>query len=460
MIQLIALDILLIAYLVLCICMANNNFFSPQILFCAGFLLAGLYAIFYVRQMELNFSIDTLLVLFLGITIFSVVSLVMYRIFVNKAISKIQINRAQYINQLNVELWKLLLIFALELFAIIYFVFFLFSISRTTSFSRAMRFWDYTNKFTEVTIDKPTILSLLNMVTNVCVYFQLYLLAHQLANKYKSHRIIILINIMMGIINSILTGSRGGTIEYVFVFIVMLYYLYESKYYWKKKINIKILLLLFVVGIAVLFFLFFSKSFMGRASSTGLGHYICIYLSAELKNLDTFVRKGKFGTDFSHSQTFVNLRLYLNKRYGFSDFGTKLDIPFQSVKGFGLGNVYTVFYMFLYDGGYPALIILTSIMAVVIQLILYWAIKYNHTKEGINISLIIYSILLFTVFFAFFSDKFYEVLFDIGFIRRIIIMIILNLFLFKFKLFSSKSIFVLSDKRKYKVFPIYLVKEK
>ena len=93
-----------------------------------------------------------------------------------------------------------------------------------------MRFWDYTNKFTDVTIDKPAILSLLNMVTNVCVYIQLYLLAHQMVNKYKDHRVIIITNIIIGTVNSILTGSRSGTIEYIFFKI-----LYCKRSWYKPK---------------------------------------------------------------------------------------------------------------------------------------------------------------------------------------------------------------------------------
>ena len=444
---------LLISLLFFCVVEDKRNFFSPQILFVGGFILSSLYAIPFVEDMQLDFCADTMLVLCGGITLFVIASLVSSKVldvFVKRKkwypIIGDSISVPSY--YIEVSLWKLFLLCIFEFSSVVSLWNYLVKVSGTSDISKAMRFWDETNKFTEVTLDKPAIVSLLGMFTASAVYVMLYLLAHQIIYRYRSNFFMLVVNVIIGCINSLLSGGRAGIIGFVFIFVVFLYYMYKIKNNWSVSLNRRVVIGGVVIALGVLVFLYFSAELMGRGKQSGIVHYTCVYLSAELKNLDIFLRKGEYGTDIAHSQTLIRLREYLYKRYGFSGWGTKLDLPFQRVGDFTLGNVYTIFYMFMYDGGYFALVCYTMLMAFISQGLCKWAQYSIRWNDKVNIPLIIYAIVAYAVLFSFFSDKFYELILDVGFIRKLIIVILLSWFICGFKYNSYEKRYVV----KYKLF--------
>ncbi|MBR6402636.1 MAG: oligosaccharide repeat unit polymerase [Eubacterium sp.] len=416
----------------------NKCLFSPSFFFFGGFLASVIYAIKYVDIIELYMHFDTVFILITGFAVFAIVC-----IFINYTykylkqdyfITKYSGEEEKSVTDIYIEPWKHILMGAIGLFVAGAFSIYLLKISETNSISEAVHYWDTTNKFTEITLDIPSYISVLRLFSDAVCYIELYLLAHQLIYKYKSFRLMIIINIIIGIVNTALTGGRDGIIEIAFAMVFFLYFIYKDKYNWKRKINPKIIIGLIIVGVVAIIVFYFSAELMGRGKQRGLLDYICVYLSAELKNLDTFVREGKFGTDIAHSQTLANLRIYLAKRYGFVGWGEKLDIPFKEINGFGLGNVYTIFYMFLYDGGYKSLYFYTTIVAACSQL-LFVFVRYskrvNYSK--INVALIIYAMISYAVLFSFFSNRFFELVLNVGFWRTNIIILVLAYLLQDFR---------------------------
>lgn len=163
--------------------------------------------------------------------------------------------------------------------------------------------------------------------------------------------------------------------------------------------------------------LLFSFSFVGELlgrnmmTFLGLRDYIAVYISAEIKNLDSFIGQGNFGSSLSNSQVFANLSKLLAFICMDPSIEHSLTNPFQFINGFALGNVSTIFYAFVFDGGLIGLVIFTVIMGIVCQFFFYKALKSDPSSQ-ICLSIIFYSYVLFTVSFSFFSDKFYEMIFN------------------------------------------------
>lgn len=163
--------------------------------------------------------------------------------------------------------------------------------------------------------------------------------------------------------------------------------------------------------------LLFSFSFVGELlgrnmmTFLGLRDYIAVYISAEIKNLDSFIGQGNFGSSLSNSQVFANLSKLLAFICMDPSIEHSLTNPFQFINGFALGNVSTIFYAFVFDGGLIGLVIFTVIMGIVCQFFFYKALKSDPSSQ-ICLSIIFYSYVLYTVSFSFFSDKFYEMIFN------------------------------------------------
>jgi oligosaccharide repeat unit polymerase len=258
-------------------------------------------------------------------------------------------------------------------------------------------------------------------------------------------------NIVLSCVNAIFSGGRAVIIGYIFAFILMAYFIYKAKYNWKKKVPAMIILFLFFAALMIVPVFYISAFLMGRGKQTDIFHYMCIYLSGEIKNLDVFVRRGIFGTDISNSQTLVSLRRTVLPSFGITGWNSKLELPFINVNGFSTGNVYTIFYMFLYDGGFAALVFYTVLMALLMSLSFRYVINERFRKyySTINIPLIIYAQLSYAILFSFFSDKFYELIFDLAIWRKNLIILLFVWFITRFKLPASDETAVIIRTRKY-----------
>ena len=90
---------------------------------------------------------------------------------------------------------------------------------------------------------------------------------------------------------------------------------------------------------------------------------------------------------------------------------------YMSVNGFGLGNVYTIYYSFISDLSYLGLFIFIPIMSLVSQIIYKSALKFNRfngNKPGASIFLVLYGYMISKIIFSFFSNRFYENILSMG----------------------------------------------
>ncbi len=432
MLQIAVLILICVGFLFINCAIKKNNLLTPQNLFTFGFFLSLSYSVFYIEKMELDMHVNTFFAIAIGIVIFNVVSIISCIIvsYFKDNNSNMVVRTSSFHGKILIDDWKLVIFLCVELLAFISFMLYLFKVAGTRDLSAAMRFWDSTNKFSEITLEKPTLISLLGLATDALTCMQLYLLAHQLIYNYRCNRVLLSINCLIGCVYPLLSGGRVGMIGNAFYLLFMMYFLYKEKHSWKKSVSWKKLLVIIVSAFLVLVFLYVSASLMGRGKQADFGRYICVYLSAELKNLDIFVRKGHFGADFAHSQTLLRLRLYLAKRFEMSAWGTKQDLVFNKVNGFGLGNETTIFYRFLYDGGMPALVIYTGLMAILTQILSELSTRARYYK--INFWQIVNVMISFDVFLSFFYNRFYERILNIYFIRELIVMLVAIFFVERF----------------------------
>ena len=338
-----------------------------------------------------------------------------------------------------------------NLCCVVLFIRYLREFSGKSSISEAIRYFDYAKKFTDKNVDVPGLVSVFRMASAAIIYICIYLLAHQIVHCYKQNRLLIYGNILLSLVNTILSGGRSGIIEYIFAFALMAYFIYKAKYDFKRKIPTRVVVFMILAVLIAIPVFYISASLMGRGKQTDIFHYICIYLSGELKNFDVFIRKGVFGTSLSNSQTLVGLRQTVLPSFGITGWDAKLDLPFYNVNGFSTGNVYTIFYMFMYDGGYRALFFFTILMALLASLSYKFIVdrKYRKYYGTINLPLIIYSQIAFAVLFSFFSDRFYELILDLAAWRKTVVLIVFVWFATRFKFTTSNETVMLMNRKEF-----------
>jgi len=123
--------------------------------------------------------------------------------------------------------------------------------------------------------------------------------------------------------------------------------------------------------------------------------------------------------------TFINLIHYVGARFGIQGLDYSIVLDFNSVGIYNLGNVYTIYYAFIKDFGYVGVILLVALMAVICQVVFE---KMRATYSKSNFFSIIYCFIVGLLAFSYFSNKFYESIFDMNFLKYLICWCLLNFF--------------------------------
>ena len=226
-----------------------------------------------------------------------------------------------------------------------------------------------------------------------------------------------------------LTGSRGGIFQILMSGTFIYYFLWSEKNNWTKKINFKYLSYIFIGSILLICSFQSMLLLLGRYSSiSNFWDYLALYICAEVKNLDIVISNGVMSyTDFWDWSTINNL---LNKISLLFDFTIKRNYANSSTyiiyKGIDMGNVYTIYYSFVKDISFFGVFLFTSIMAILSQFFLKKALSSLNNKEGLRLSLVVYSYILTMLFFSFFGNWFYTNIFSTGFAWCLIIWFLIS----------------------------------
>ncbi len=402
---------------------------SPQVGFIVCFLPQAIYALLYVNLWELELSDNTLFVLCGGTATFLAISYITSRI-ISHRISYLSVRKVQHPDNVNerihVDNWKVLLVLFVQVYIFIALVFYINTLNGA-SFREKIEYYNYITKFVPNGLEDqgqamPKPLLYARDFSVFYGYIALYLLLHSAAHHYRSHRFIYIVCICISLLSGIIIGSRFDVVALIISAIVQAYFIYGKRNGWKIHISRKYFLYALIGGIALIIGFQYFGTLIGRTTSGSLGDYIAIYLSAQLKNLDTFIRHGKFGCDISNWQTVYSVINFIGKHLGIDEWVHFYDQPFYSINGFSLGNVSTVFYWFMHDGGFIALFIFTTFMAVISQIVFNKALTSSAVGQ-IDLCVIMYSYMFYGLVFSFFSNRFYSAIISTGFIKFILVLV-------------------------------------
>lgn len=444
--SMILLFVLLLLLLILCRGTSYRHIIlTPQFGFVGGFVLSVGYALFWVEEWNLELSGTTFMVLFGGCSLFVIVSILVqkigfkYTLILRKGKLNQRESNCSGINktdcQLSVEQWKLLLFLILQLIVLVCCSYFLvFKVGG--GLAGAMRAINGSSKGEEETIKFPFILRILRELCFASGFFWSYIMGHGVVYKYKNHRNLLLFNILLSVANYLLGGARRGLIQLIIAILVMMYLMWAEKMNWSKNIKIKTILKVVALALLVMLSYQYIGKLIGRQLSLGIGEYIATYISAEIKNLDTFIKEGAFGQGggFSTTQTFAHIANQFEGVLGLPSRAFKYDQPYRYINGYYLGNVYTTFWAFLYDAGFLGVVGYTTLMAIILQCIYQKAIKAKGKSNTIRISMIAYSYLYLGAVFSFFTNWFYAIFFNRSLLYCLVFWLLLKFYVEKVKI--------------------------
>lgn len=282
----------------------------------------------------------------------------------------------------------------------------------------------------------PSYVRQLGSYTTIVSYFTLWVSSLFVTNKNLNKKLqlkwLLVAHLSIIFIDGMLSGSKAPILNMVLffgIFFVYNYYSNNGSYKISKNFFIRISLIVILLAIS-----FRSLSLLiGRAVEDVKNiDLLAEYCGAEIKNFDIFMHQ---------SHTVKGKRWGENTFYGFyKDIDPnfyKANGEFQLVGNYSLGNVYTQFRPFYEDFGMIGVFVMCAFMALLSMFLYSKASNSLVSPLWPNVFLFIYTSVAMSIFMAFFSSKFTEIVCRLGWIRTTIYLAVLTWFIKRF-IFKNK----------------------
>ena len=436
--------IVLIILLWLSFMFNRKDILAPSFIFCISFVFSCIWAIIYAKEWELKLHFNTFLVISVGVLIFLLTSCLI-KLFFDGIKGNNYIHQKTELKKIEIEKWKKIVCVIYCIFTILYT---LNAIKNAVNGSwrnitDAINTYRTGNLFLNKNVALPSMVYYTRIIAATLAYWYIYVIINNYLIDKKVDFLSVVI-ILLCVISDITTGSRGDAINLILATIPISYLLLKKSRGFDKHIEFKTILKVIICGIIFLTIFQQTALLLGRSSKYDPMYYLAIYCGAQIKNLDTFLQENEKIIRTSHnswgSQTFINAKKWLEPKISGEYKKYEFDLPFRKINGKSLGNVYTTFYPYIYDFGYTGLIVLVAIMSIIAQSV-YEVSKRTNAELKPDIFIIIYSQMFSLLVLAFFSNKFYEEIFNRSFIYNIILLNAFNFIFCKIKIQNKKKDF-------------------
>lgn len=432
---------------------SRDGIFSPGAAYALSFIPSSLLLLLYIEKWEVDLGLPTVFVIINGLLIFVITSMVVKKIrfarlyAIKRSVSSYCSSPSTISGSNGIAIWKYMFFIVFQFITLVFLYRYIISLVGTGSFAFVMN--AIRQKTVAEYVDLPSWIGIMRSVSIVSGYIWIYLLISNRFNKRGTFKInvYLLINLSLSVIISILLGGRGNLIS-IIVIGWSLYYALSDTGIGKENHRIRRRGYFYAIIIAIFGLAIFQSlgRFLGRELKYSNLDYFAVYLSAPIKNLDTFIKESGdsisifkgISRGLNTNQTLSSILNYISVRFHVADLYHTRDLlvtfwPDRRINDHYLGNCYTVYASYLFDGGWLGVFIYTFLHAVCGQ-ILYGFIKKDKVygeNRNINISLIIYCQIWYYTVFSFFDHMFYFNVITIGFFRSIIYLFGIKWFLYR-----------------------------
>lgn len=442
------LYILFIVLLILCLYNLKRtdlDFMNPSFIFGFVFLFATFLCVIWKDYFDIDFHwLTTVLV---GLTVLFI-TIIDKKLWDKKKENTVP---TQTIQVIDISDLYIVLLIVFQVLSIIYFRKYLTNLTNEyisysgakaslyASFSSKIDLYDtltkfWTEIFNKLDVSIPMMYRVTNPICEVAEYIVLYIAVNNIvAKKFKP---IYIIPFLLMNYRIMMNGSRSPMLR-ALTFIFILYYILKYKNGERLQLSKKLIIRLSIVAIAFVGLMIAYVLLVRGGEGFHLKEYIFTYIGAPLVNLNNFIRNNlvPFIGSYQYNSLFGehifgSLYSYIDKWIGINLSSKGITKFVFSDNGIEIGNVFTCFYVAIYDFGY-----IGSIISVV-AFCYYYSKSYIHflykkNINEVNLFLLIYCYLFNDLIMSFFSARFYSTAISGVFIKFIVILLFLDVFILK-----------------------------
>lgn len=423
---------------------SESDIFNPGVVFSLMNIISIVVCIVAVDLYNYDFHFNTVVVLSTGGIVFTIVNVVVSSINKGKMIRASGIEGSK-LNYIVIRRYWIILFILFEIVVAYYMIRYVNNVvhayyGRTYDF--ATNIGKYNNivklhgeEYRKLPVRSERIYSFgwpLSML--LCVF-----LGAVASNNYILRRKLdklLIIPIFLPIIMSLFTGSRSNAFRFITAFIAeyIIILRYHKGNCWRG--SRKIIRRLLIIVVAVIIAMFLVVDLIGRAISMNSYQYFVAYIGGPIINLDSYLQH-QYHSSFFGQETFQTFYSYIGGRFDIPFLRYDLNLPYFVWQGIDIGNVRTMYYMFIEDFGYWGIVPLTAIIAFFYSVMYKNLMNLNSSKNIFRPRLLIYAYLFNDLIMLTFSNRFYETVLS-TFSIRVYLWLVLIFFFYRHRLFCIR----------------------
>ncbi|ORO92419.1 O-antigen polymerase [Streptococcus mitis] len=408
--------------------LTQREYLHPSNIYYVIFVVTQFFCILGQEYYGISFNGGTVFIILSTMIVFTVISLLSRKILMPNA-RIISLNP----NVIEFNFWLKAIVLVIQIVTIFYFYNFINRLfiagnGYSGSLPELINYYDQILKFNsirgrELNISVAKIYYYLKAFTDASSYIALYLLIKKYLVSKVVDRFFLLIVANYSFF-LLLQGSRSPLFRLITSAMILWYFLYF--YINDRKLNIKFImkiinLMLLIVPFSILFLFLTGRN--GDGGQIDLLQYLYIYIGAPLLNLNNFISSAYNSLPLSHffgEQTFYGAHAIIQKLFG--NYSSAIEYIVGSgswqnaSNGLSTGNVLTTYYPVVYDFG------ILGVLPISIIFSLYYILTYDRlllikSNKIIDFRLFLYSYLINDLVMLIFSNRFFETILSIEFIR-------------------------------------------
>ena len=429
----------MISFFLIAFLFSNKNLINPTVIFCVPLIVSVLYGLQYYSEWKYNVSITTAAVIVSSFLVFCVVvyllDLSAKKIYLNQDGKEI-LDKDDSAELTKDNIYVCLFVLLIVATAVTFFEErkLVLANGYGGSWSEVIGSYNDLTKFSDTGVTPSGLASLVSGLMQGLAYIlgYLFVMDRVYGERKRSKVVLFVLTVMLLMVS----GSRTNSVALLLGTVIM-YFIIRSKA--NKPITVRnanagfAILIPFTIALVLIGF-FESLTLLGRNEETDFFYYIAIYLSAPMRNLDLAISNGIVHSDFWGQLTFKYLYPTLEKINVVPSEASYGAFPYISFNGYFLGNVYTTFYAFIVDFGFIGCLIAVAIMGLISQCTFLVAL---YSRSSYSVAVIIYAYMAFQLFLSFFSSNFYQNIFNTGFLKFLIPILLFKCFV-NMKLMQKK----------------------
>lgn len=276
------------------------------------------------------------------------------------------------------------------------------------TFSQILLRYYYIKSYT-TDISLPSFLLILKLLCLSSSIISVFVFLHNLSfQQFRRKDFYLLLIVGFQLIYSFLNSSRSDLLVFLSQTICLLYFFWNMKI--KRLSTVSLKILKWGIRAFCLFLIIFIMLAvtMGRKKSfqdINICNYLTIYTSSSIRNFDLYINSNTPHSSSFGKETFYPINRILYNRFGIGEFYT-MALPFNSIDGKNIGNIYTAFRRYYADFGLFGIIFLPFLLG------FFFSILYNRAYRKarmmkISFSMLLFSCLISSIFYLPIEDHFF-----------------------------------------------------